>query len=171
MDVRMYRQVEGMPRLEAVRNHPLYRENYDLLEEAEQKREFCRHQMPHLLDVARIAYILNLERQLGIEKEVIYTAALLHDIGKFGQYRDGIPHEIGGKEIAKQILKDLAVFSEDETCRILQAVGEHRKSGDGVSLLGSILYESDKLSRACYICEGESACNWSRDKKNMEIKL
>ena len=95
MDVRMYRQVEGMPRLEAVRNHPLYRENYGLLEEAEQKREFCRHQMPHLLDVARIAYILNLERQLGIEKEVIYTAALLHDIGKFGQYRDGIPHEIG----------------------------------------------------------------------------
>ena len=48
----------------------------------EHDREFCCHQITHLLDVARIAYIKNLEAGLGIDKELIYTAAILHDIGK-----------------------------------------------------------------------------------------
>ena len=42
--------------------------------------------MSHLMDVARIAYITCLEQNLGIEKDVIYGAAILHDIGKYAQY-------------------------------------------------------------------------------------
>ena len=72
--------------LAEIRKHPLFQEYYDKLKEAERGRKFCRHQMEHLLDVARIAYILNLEQKLGIRKEVIYAAALLHDIGKYRQY-------------------------------------------------------------------------------------
>lgn len=66
----------------------------------EKGRLFCSHQMDHLLAVARIAYIRNLERNLGLKKESIYAAALLHDIGKYAQYEEGIPHEIKSAEIA-----------------------------------------------------------------------
>lgn len=69
-----------MDRVNAVREHPLYREYYERLEKLEEGRIFCRHQMPHLLDVARIAYIRNLEEGLGFPRDVIYTAAVLHDI-------------------------------------------------------------------------------------------
>ena len=84
-----------MPRLNAVWNHPLYQKYYRENEKMEHDREFCCHQITHLLDVARIAYIKNLEAGLDIDKELIYTAAILHDIGKALQYTDKIPHEIG----------------------------------------------------------------------------
>lgn len=158
-----------MEAIERIRNHPVFRECYEKLEEAEKTRQFCRHQMTHLLDVARIAYIRNLEENLGIKKELVYAAALLHDIGKYRQYADGTPHEQAGAGIAGRILKDTGSFSEEENQMILQAVLEHRRSKEGMSVLGSLLYESDKLSRACYICPSEPECNWSREKKNMEI--
>ena len=76
------------------------------LAEYEKDRIFCRHGMEHLLDVARIAYIENLENNRGISKEIIYGAALLHDIGRYLQYTEGIPHEKAGEELALEILKD-----------------------------------------------------------------
>ena len=53
--------------------------------------------MSHLLDVARIAYIRNLEKGYGFRKDVIYAAAVLHDIGKALQYEEKVPHEIAGE--------------------------------------------------------------------------
>lgn len=159
-----------MEAIEKIRNHPVFRECYAKLEEAESTRQFCCHQMTHLLDVARIAYIRNLEEDKGIKKELIYAAALLHDIGKYRQYVDGTPHEKAGAETAERILKDTGSFSEEEKHMILQAILEHRRSREGMSVLGRLLYESDKLSRACYICPSEPECSWSLEKKNMEIK-
>ena len=57
-------------------------------------RIFCGHDMAHFLDVARLAYLFNLEENLKLEKEEIYTAALLHDVGRFVQYEDGTPHQL-----------------------------------------------------------------------------
>ena len=59
--------------------------------------------MSHLLDVARIAYIRNLEKGYGFRKDVIYAAAVLHDIGKALQYEEKVPHEIAGERIAGEI--------------------------------------------------------------------
>lgn len=67
-----------MDRVNAVICHPLYLEYYHRLERAEKERIFCRHQMSHLLDVARIAYIRNLEKGYGFRKDVIYATALLY---------------------------------------------------------------------------------------------
>lgn len=78
-------------RVKAILKHKTYRKYYDQIEKIEKDRIFCRHQMPHLLDVARIAYITNLERNLGYDREVIYAAAILHDIGKSFQYEERIP--------------------------------------------------------------------------------
>src|SRR5699024_719749 len=96
-----------MKRVNAIFRHPLYQAYYRRLEELEQDRIFCRHQMTHLLDTARIAYIRNLEARLGLDREVIYAAAILHDIGKSLQYKDKIPHEISGEKIAAEILDSL----------------------------------------------------------------
>ena len=63
--------------------------------------------MSHLLDVARIAYIRNLEKGYGFRKDVIYAAAVLHDIGKALQYEEKVPHEIAGERIAGEILDTL----------------------------------------------------------------
>ena len=88
-----------MDRVNAILKHKTYRKYYDQIEKIEKDRIFCRHQMPHLLDVARIAYITNLERNLGYDREVIYAAAILHDIGKSFQYEERIPHEIAGEKV------------------------------------------------------------------------
>lgn len=163
-----------MDRVNAVREHPVYREYYERLEQLEKDRIFCRHQMPHLLDVARTAYIRNLEEGMGFQKDVIYTAALLHDIGKFFQYTKKIPHEIAGAEIAEKILAGLPVelsFTETEKKQILTAIKGHRRLRNDAEPLERLLYESDKISRMCFACPAEKQCDWSEGKKNMEIKV
>ena len=65
-----------MERINRILSHPSYREYYGKLERLEKDRKFCRHQMGHLLDVARIACIRNLEEGLGLDKEIIYETAV-----------------------------------------------------------------------------------------------
>ena len=163
-----------MPRLNAVWNHPLYQKYYRENEKMEHDREFCCHQITHLLDVARIAYIKNLEAGLDIDKELIYTAAILHDIGKALQYTDKIPHEIAGEKIAGEILDTLSekdAFSETERAWILEAVRGHRRKCNGMSEVARLFYECDKRSRNCFACPVKEQCNWSEEEKNMEIKI
>ena len=163
-----------MDRVNAVREHPLYREYYERLEKLEEGRIFCRHQMPHLLDVARIAYIRNLEEGLGFPRDVIYRAAVLHDIGKSFQYEKKIPHEIAGTEIAEKILSGLPgefSFTETEKRQILTAIRGHRRLREDAEPLERLLYESDKASRMCFACPAEKQCDWSKEKKNLEIKV
>lgn len=166
--------MNGMKRVNAILAHPLYRECYTRLEELEKDRIFCRHQMTHLLDVARIAYISNMEQGLGIEKEVIYAAALLHDIGKYVQYEDGTPHEQSGEKIASEILGSLSekdAFSDEENRMILTAIRGHRRLREDADVLEKLLYTSDKVSRMCFACPAEGECDWSTEKKNMELKI
>lgn len=163
-----------MKRVNAIFRHPLYQTYYRQLEEAEQGRIFCRHQMTHLMDVARIAYIRSLEEGLGLDREVIYAAAVLHDIGKVLQYEEGIPHEITGEKIAAEILDGLAgenAFSETEKAMILTAIRGHRKLRDEPEVLERLLYESDKASRMCFACPAEPQCDWNEEKKNKEIRI
>lgn len=163
-----------MDRVNEIWKHPLYQKYYARIEELEQNRVFCRHQMPHLLDVARIAYIRNLEDDMGFAKDVVYAAAVLHDIGKALQYEARIPHELVGVDIAEQILADLpaeAAYTTDEKRMILTAVKGHRRLREDPEPLEKLLYESDKASRMCFACPAEAQCDWSREKKNMEIKV
>ena len=163
-----------MDRVNEIWKHPLYQKYYARIEELEQNRVFCRHQMPHLLDVARIAYIRNLEDDMGFAKDVVYAAAVLHDIGKALQYEARIPHELAGVDIAEQILADLpaeAAYTTDEKRMILTAVKGHRRLREDPEPLEKLLYESEKASRMCFACPAEAQCDWSREKKNMEIKV
>lgn len=165
---------EKMKRVNAVLRHPLYSECSRKLEELEQGRIFCRHQMNHLLDVARIAYITALEEGLPLEKETIYLAAVLHDIGKYAQYEEGIPHEKAGAKIAEQILDELppdCLCTPEEKQMILTAILGHRRLKGDAEPLERLLYMSDKASRMCFACPAERECNWDEEKKNMEIEI
>ena len=132
----------------------------------EKDRKFCKHNLKHFLDVARIAQAINLEGNLGFEKEIIYTTAILHDIGKSFQYENGTPHEIASWEIAKDFLEEYK-FNKEEIELIRQGILEHRdKINEGFSAL---IYRADKLSRLCITCKAKNECNWSDEKKNIEI--
>ncbi len=159
-----------MERINRILQCDLFLEHMEKNNTAEAERRFCRHGIEHLLDVARIGWIMNLEEQYGIEKELIYTAALLHDIGKHMQYEEGIPHEVASGKIAQKILKKCG-YDDEETRVIVSAILSHREAQiAGSRDLNGLLYRADKASRACFTCPVEDQCNWKADKKNLRIQ-
>lgn len=158
-----------MERVNQILQNELFIKCYKKIEKWEKKREFCCHNMVHFMDVARIAYIYDLEEKLDIEKELIYAAALLHDIGRFKQYEDKTPHENASLKYAPKILKDCG-FSQEEIEVISEVIGNHRNKeiAEEHSFRG-IFYRADKASRACFACKSESKCDWKSEKKNMKI--
>ena len=134
----------GMDRVNAIWNHPVYQE-----------------------------YLLEADHLL-LDPEVIYAAAVLHDIGKSLQYEEKIPHEAAGVKIAGEILVSLPEgkrFTEQEKKMILTAIEGHRRLRKDPEPLERLLYESDKASRMCFACPAEGLCDWSEEKKNMEIRV
>lgn len=141
-----------------------YLENIKIHEET---WEFCRHDLPHFLAVARIATIKSIEAGLSIPRDLIYTTAFLHDIGRFVEYEDKTPHEIASHGLAISLLDPLD-FTSDEKKQILETILNHRNpESQGFS---QIFYESDKLSRECLSCTVEKHCDWNLEKKNLLIR-
>lgn len=160
-----------MERVNRILQQEIYKQHIKKNEEAEADRRFCRHNMGHFLDVARIAMILNEQEKLDIPKELIYAAALLHDIGRHVQYRDGTLHEKAGAELAPAILEACG-FAPWEQEMIVRAIAMHRtEEAAGEPSLSGILYRADKLSRPCFACEAEMDCHWKNHKKNLEITI
>ena len=164
-----------MERVNRILKHKLYREYSDRIKTWEQDRIFCKHDMIHFLDVCRLMEIEWLELQLRslevgmIDKEIIYATGLLHDIGRWQEYENGIRHEISSGQLAPEILKDCG-FGETETAEIIKAIENHRNSTvkEEISLSG-FLYRADKKSRACFSCKAEPECDWSVEKKNLVL--
>ena len=158
-----------MNKINKILNHDLFKECYAKIEACEKDRKFCHHDMVHFLDVARLATIFNERYHLGIYKELIYGAALLHDIGRFRQYEEGIPHDVASAQIATVILKDCG-YNEQEVRYIVEAISNHRDAAVAEQdNLSGILYKADKMSRSCFACKAEKECNWKSDKKNMQL--
>lgn len=110
-----------MKRVDRILKHAVFRACIEKNRECEKDRIFCRHDVEHFLSVARIAYILNLKKKVRQKRELIYGAALLHDIGRYRQYEEGIPHEKASAVLAPGILKDCG-FDEKETEQIVDAI-------------------------------------------------
>ena len=168
----MIKNSGDLSRCQKIYDHPLYQKHFESLQELEKDRVFCRHTFEHFMDVARIAYIMNLEKELGLSKEIIYAAALLHDIGRDEQYINGTPHEVASAKIAEEILGECG-FSDDEISMIVGAILEHRSGSkhDGTTILSNIIYTADKASRQCFSCKAQEECNWSMDKRNLAIRI
>lgn len=160
-----------MERIQAIIKHPLYKEYTEKIKEWEKDRPFCRHDYVHFLNVARLAMIIKLKEQIDISEELIYAAALLHDIGRHIQYETGNDHAIASGRLAPPILK-AAGYSEKEADMIVEAIVNHRneKVKEEKNLNG-LLYRADKLSRECYFCEASGLCDWKEGKKNKKLIL
>ena len=156
-----------MKTVNAILRHPVFSEHLARLEALEETRIFCRHGLPHLLDVARMMWIAALERQLPLSRDVVYAAALLHDLGRVEQIEEGLPHHQASAALAARILPE-AGFSEGEIAQIQDAITSHRSDG-GDHTLGQLLYWADKKSRDCWVCDAKEACNWPHEKKNWGI--
>ncbi|MBU5454410.1 HD domain-containing protein [Caproiciproducens sp. MSJ-32] len=156
-----------MEKVNKILSHPKYKKLLEELKLLEKNRIFCKHSLIHFLDVARIAYIEVLEKGLNYKKEVIYAIALLHDIGRVIEYKEGIPHNIASAELAREILKDIE-FSEEDKDMILKCIIDHRN--ENTDCLSKIIYDADKFSRNCFDCVARDLCKWSEDKKNKIIK-
>lgn len=154
------------------------------IEEAEKDRKFCRHNLAHFLDVARIMSIMNAEYGAFCAADEIYACALVHDIGRA---RGGRNHALSSAEFAKELLPSCG-FLPEETERIASAVSAHGGRGgaevcpapgageeDKIKAalekaenpLGTLLVIADKLSRNCFNCAAEEECYW--EKKNGRI--
>lgn len=164
----------AMPRLDYICANGLFRRHLGNIAQLESGRIFCRHGIDHLLDVARIMWIKNLEEQLEFDREVIYATALLHDIGKDEQYESGISHDVASERVADAILggmPDDVAFEPADAAAIKTAILGHRKLRVNSQPLERLLYAADKASRACFACPARNACNWSDDKKNLSIRV
>jgi putative nucleotidyltransferase with HDIG domain len=126
------------------------------IEAHEKDRIFCRHDLSHLLDVCRLAWILNLERDCGLDKELVYGAGLLHDIGRWVQYETGEDHAAASARLCVGILRRSG-FEDDEIAQIKAAIVNHRSPG-APDPLSRLIYLGDKLSRNCFCCRAASEC-------------
>lgn len=159
-----------MDRINDILNNNKFIKYLNKNEKREKRRVFCKHTLEHFLDTARIAYIINLENNLGISKEDIYATALLHDIGKWKQYESGIPHEIASSELAKTILQECS-FNATEIGIITEAILGHRKKEENPKDLIGLISLADKLSRNCFNCKAKDNCSWNEEKKNHGINM
>ncbi|MFD1403098.1 HD domain-containing protein [Robinsoniella peoriensis] len=160
-----------MDRVNEILLNRTYGECLGKIRVCEADRIFCKHDMAHFMDVARLAYIINLREGLNIKEERIYAAALLHDIGRHEQYIDGTPHQEASARIAPAILQACG-FAKAESEDIINAIAQHRNSEiKNEKSLAGIIYRADKMSRSCYGCEAEKQCSWSDEKKNLKILL
>lgn len=145
-----------------------YLKQIEQLEELETERRFCHHGLEHVLDVARIAWIQVLEEKLSYEKEEVYLTALLHDIGRILEYREGIPHHEAGQKMAEDILGQIGYPKEKSTI-ILTAIGEHRKKNKLNDDFINIIKKADSISRNCFFCKASGECKWKEERKNKTI--
>lgn len=148
----------------------MFKELVSEIEKEEKSRKFCKHNIEHFLNVARIAYIENLEHNLNIGKDVIYATALLHDIGRAESLSEYDNHNEASAQAAYEILSQCNC-EENTKNSITDAIFNHGNQYiSGENNLCGIIYRADKASRNCYVCLANDECNWKEEKKNYRIE-
>lgn len=163
-----YSTEKAMQRVNAILLHPSYQTWIIEINRAEQGRDFCRHGVEHALDVARIAYAMWLDNGGNpVAKDIVYAAALLHDVGRWQEYEDHtVDHAEAGAELAEPLLLEVG-YHPAVVAEIVKAIKCHREGAEGG--LAQILYRADKLSRPCYLCPSRRKCRWTEEQKNQEL--
>lgn len=157
---------KAMERCGLILKNKTFLNQLSLIEKAESDRIYCKHGIEHLMDVARGGYIIALENGIEISKDIIYAAALVHDIGRYEQYISGKDHHIEGGKIAAKILQECG-FSESEREMIVEAVVNHRKISNCINNLADIIALADKKTRMCMLCSARNTCNWGEYERNI----
>lgn len=145
----------------------LQNEHFNLLlcelNKLEENRLYCKHDISHLVEVARIMLEINNSNSLSIPHDIIVATALLHDIGRVNEYKFGTDHRVAGTNDITQILTECG-YSNKDIPTIIDAISKHDKqSNDDLS---NLLYKADKLSRPCYTCKAKNTCKWDKNLQN-----
>lgn len=151
-----------MDRVNRIINHALFKKHLEMLKDLERDRVFCKHDLQHMLDVSRLAWIHVLSDHLPFDKDIIYAIGLLHDIGRVEQYIDGFPHAQASVNMARIILPECG-FETVEINIICNAIIHHHS--DSEDTLQSIIFLADKASRLCSFCQAKSNCKWPEKNK------
>lgn len=158
-----------MERLNKLLRMQEYMETVEKIERLEKERIYCGHGLEHFRAVARIAYMISLEETSTYPKEIVFTVAFLHDIGRAYEYESICSHESGSVLLALKWLPECG-FSQEEIKLITDAIATHRDKKKVTSdTLGDILYRADKLSRDCFNCIAIDSCKWTQEEKNWNI--
>jgi len=144
--------------VDKILEHPKFIKYLKLNAKEEEHRKLCHHDLQHALDVARVAYLISMEKGLEVDKEMIYTAALLHDIAKWKQYQEKVDHALESAILAEEILIDIGVKELDAEM-ILDAIRCHRTKFEKTTSLSEVLYAGDKACRLCTECKSIKECN------------
>jgi len=147
-----------------------YQNLISLLSVQEKDRVFCHHDMEHFLNVARICCLICEKNKIYVNPDIIYSAALLHDIGRTIEYTSGESHHIAGKSIAEKILERTGC-SDEFRQTVIELITEHRVYDINDLSLKSIFSLADKKSRLCFMCDSRDECYWPDEKKNMNIEV
>lgn len=159
-------------RYKKILTDPVFQEHMKIINESEKDRIFCCHGIAHLADTARISYIISLENSAGIPKDIIYAAALVHDLGRACSDTD-VPHSVAGLKAAEKILENCG-YTGDEIALVTDAVSAHSHKNEtpdisSLSDLSAILSKADTLSRQCFCCPALDECNWPGEKINRTL--
>ncbi len=168
-------------------HHESYRAVYQQLVELEEDRMYCKHDMNHFLDVARLAANINMEKNLQVDLEMIYLCAFLHDIGRGINDKKQISHSQASANLAREILLHID-YPTQQMETILYAITRHGTRGNVDLLLQNeymagfftagddvpgkltfLLQTADQLSRSCYLCPVEASCKWKEQEKIKKI--
>jgi uncharacterized protein len=100
------------------------------------------HSFEHVLRVWHLA--ARIGRAEGADLEILRGAALLHDVGRGAQSRNGRCHAEVGAELARVILSD---ESPAQVEAVALAIAEHRFRGHAIpsTIEAQVLYDADKL--------------------------
>lgn len=157
-----------MERVNGILINDKYRQYQSMVEITERDRIFCRHDLRHCIDVARITMLLSYEEGVTLDKELVYAAALLHDIGRA---RDSHNHHIKSAEMSEEILRKSG-FSAAEAKTITEVIKNHGNTDIAEEkTFSGLFYRADKLSRDCLNCKARGACYWSEDNKNLSLTI
>ena len=160
-----------MKYVERLLSNEHYQSLIQQLENLEQERTFCKHGFEHSVDVARIAYIMNLEMNFGQDKEELYLSALLHDIGRIEEYQCGMDHQKASEQVADKLLEEID-YPEEKKETILKRVREHRHLSleQHEITVDNFFWFADKKARNCFLCKQQEECNWAKSKRTGTIK-
>ena len=147
-----------------VRNKRFQRE-YQRLEEKEQDRRFCRHNMEHFLAAARISLYQSFWKTAGDIQRCYLWYRFLHDLGRMAEYETGnLMRSWRGS--CRGILRS-ADMSRWRLNRLQTSIRGHRRKGQkDPDSFADVFYQADKLSRDCIHCRVREECYWPEDRKN-----
>ena len=161
-------------RYQKILTDALFQKELKQIRHLEEQRIYCGHDLNHLLDVARITYIQALELLSSEEmaapapalnrlKDIIYAAALLHDIGEILTRCGYLSKEI--QQITALILSHRG---QDET---EDGAAEDLPPSQLLSTqkLITLFREADKASRLCFCCRAKDSCKWDEARKNPTV--